>query len=64
MPRMDHTGPEGKGPRTGRRLGRCKKKPAEEPVSSPHELGKGMGMRRRSGGGKGMGRRMKSGEES
>lgn len=24
MPRMDNTGPEGKGPKTGRKLGSCK----------------------------------------
>lgn len=45
MPGFDGTGPEGKGPRTGRRLGRCTGKEEQ------NELEKGMGLRR------GLGRR-------
>lgn len=55
MPKMDKTGPEGQGPATGRGLGKCKQKPTTELAS---ELGKGMGKRRKSGGGKGRGKRL------
>jgi len=58
MPRMNGTGPEGKGSGTGRGLGKCKKTPQEELL---HKLGKGMGLRQKSGGGKGQSKRLKSG---
>ena len=53
---MNGTGPEGKGPDTGRGLGKCKKVPREELLQ---KLGKGMGERRKSGGGEGRGKRLK-----
>jgi len=56
MPKMNGTGPEGKGPKTGRGLGRCKKNSTEELIS---KLGKGEGKRRNSGGGTGAGKRLK-----
>lgn len=55
---MNGTGPEGKGPKTGRGLGKCSKKSPEE-LSS--RLGKGLGKRRHAGNGQGEGRRQKSG---
>ena len=55
---MDGTGPEGKGKQTGRRLGRCAIVPKEEALE---KLGKGMGLRRKSGCGEGLGKRLKSG---
>ena len=58
MPHLNHTGPEGKGPKTGRKLGDCKKKPGEE---SKYELGTGMGKRRKNPSGKGLGKRLRSG---
>jgi len=58
MPQMNGKGPEGKGPETGRGFGKCKKDSSKE---EPSKLGKGLGMRRRSGGGKGQGKRLKSG---
>ena len=58
MPRLNGTGPDGKGPRTGRGLGRCKEKLDKEDKS---KLGKGQGKRRKSGGGKGKGKRLQSG---
>ncbi len=62
MPQMNHTGPEGKGTRTGRGLGSCRK-PAETTADSQEfQLGKGMGLKRKSGGGKGKGRRLQYGE--
>ena len=58
MPRMDGTGPEKKGSQTGRRLGKCRTVTNAEAIE---KLGKGMGLRLKSGGGKGDGRRLKSG---
>ena len=55
MPKMNGSGPYGKGSKSGRGLGICK-------ITGPDEfnekLGKGMGTRRKSGGGKGKGRRL------
>ena len=45
MPRMDHTGPEGRGSGTGRKLGSCSKTKAEENTTT-FSLGKGMSLRR------------------
>ncbi|MFH1239945.1 MAG: DUF5320 domain-containing protein [Candidatus Diapherotrites archaeon] len=42
MPNRDGTGPEGKGPKTGRGLGKCTGKNSEA------KSGPGMGMRRRA----------------
>lgn len=58
MPKLDGTGPEGKGSGTGRKLGKCSKVPDEEKLK---RLGKGMGKKRQSGGDSGMGKRLKSG---
>jgi hypothetical protein len=58
MPRLDGTGPDGKGPGTGRKLGRCSDATSEEKIQ---KLGKGMGRKRNSGGGQGKGKRLKSG---
>jgi len=58
MPKMDGTGPEGKGAGTGRRLGKCKEADKSEDLV---KLGRGLGKRLREGGGSGMGRRTKSG---
>ena len=56
MPRMDGTGPEGKGPKTGRGLGKCNEETSEKSI---RELGKGMGKRRKSGSGVGRGKRLR-----
>jgi len=56
MPQMNGTGPEGKGSKTGRGLGKCNNKPPEDLIQ---KLGTGMGKRRKSGGGEGMGKRRK-----
>jgi len=46
MPNQDGTGPEGKGPRTGRQLGDCKD---AKPVRGLRRgLGRGLGFRRRA----------------
>ncbi|MDO9338916.1 MAG: DUF5320 domain-containing protein [Bacteroidales bacterium] len=58
MPQINGTGPEGKGPKTGRGLGKCKKNSSEGEIN---KLGKGLGKRRKSGGGTGKGKRLKSG---
>lgn len=60
MPKMNGTGPEGKGAGTGRRLGKCKEADISE---DPGKLGRGLGKRLRAGGGPGMGRRTKSGNQ-
>lgn len=56
MPKLNGSGPEGKGPKTGRGLGKCKKTSFEELFE---RLGKGMGKRRKAGGGEGQGKRLK-----
>lgn len=58
MPQINGTGPEGKGPKTGRGLGRCKQNSSED---EKNKLGKGLGKRYKSGGGTGKGKRLKSG---
>ncbi|MBP7678828.1 MAG: DUF5320 domain-containing protein [Bacteroidales bacterium] len=57
MPHLNHTGPEGKGPKTGRKLGLCHKNEIESEAMGT--MGEGMGLRRHSDGGKGKGRRKK-----
>ena len=57
---MNGTGPEGKGSATGRGLGKCKNHDNKEALN---ELGKGMGKRRREGGGAGKGKRLGSGKD-
>ena len=58
MPNLNGTGPAGKGAGTGRKLGKCSEETAEEKLQ---KLGKGMGAKRKAGGGKGKGNRLKSG---
>jgi hypothetical protein len=58
MPQMDGTGPEKKGAKTGRGLGKCEEVTKEEAIK---KLGTGMGLRRKSGGGQGNGKRLRSG---
>ncbi len=60
MPKMDGTGPEGKGAGTGRGLGRCKQSSQKENID---QLGKGMGAKRKAGGGQGKGKRLQSGSK-
>jgi hypothetical protein len=55
MPRMDGTGPEKQGEKTGRKLGRCSNEKGKDIAM----FGKGMGKRRNSGGGIGLGKRLK-----
>ena len=57
MPHMNSTGPEGKGSATGRGMGKCKKTTEEEALQ---KLGKGLGQRRKTGGGAGKGKRLKN----
>ncbi len=59
MPGLDKTGPEGKGSLTGRKLGRCGQASEDEKLE---QLGRGMALRRREGGGRGQGRRLRSGK--
>lgn len=58
MPHLNYKGPEEKGSRTGRKLGKCKDKEKSEYV-----LGEGMGKKRKSTKScKGKGKRIKSGK--
>jgi len=59
MPKLDGTGPDGKGAGTGRKLGKCENLSEEE---KKQRMGKGMGVRRKVGGGKGKGNRSNSGK--
>jgi hypothetical protein len=60
MPQLDGTGPEGKGSQSGRKLGNCSNLSDDEKLKT---LGKGMGKKRKSGGGEGNGKRFKSGKK-
>ena len=62
MPQMNGTGPEGKGPGTGRKLGKCRNKKDEK--EGLNSLGHGMGKRRKAGGGTGKGQRLQGGKRS
>jgi hypothetical protein len=53
MPRMDGTGPSGKGPGTGRRMGRCKKNLNDNNIPG---RGRSQGKLRKTGAGKGRGK--------
>ncbi len=57
MPNLDKTGPEGKGPRTGRKLGFGQNSGNQKLLE---KLGTGLGLRRKSGGGKGRGKRLRT----
>ncbi len=59
MPNLNGTGPEGEGSQTGRKLGNCSKLSDKEKLQ---KMGKGMGKRRKSGGGEGRSKRLKSGK--
>jgi len=56
MPHLNHTGPEGKGSKTGRGLGKCSK----NGEADLEKMGKGKGLKRKSEGGTGRGGRLKS----
>jgi len=60
MPGLNHTGPEGHGPRTGRALGRCRRPQQKAGEFGTFELGKGMGKKRQTGGGTGLSERKKT----
>ncbi|MGC8865212.1 MAG: DUF5320 domain-containing protein [Bacteroidales bacterium] len=56
MPKLDGTGPDGKGILTGRGLGRCSETSHEEKLQ---KLGEGRGLRRKAGEGNGKGKRLR-----
>jgi len=68
MPGLNHRGPEGEGPRTGRGLGNCGK-PAESQANTKTTSkdtfqpgqGRGMGRRKPAGRGRGLGRGLRNG---
>ena len=57
MPKLNGKGPQGEGPGTGRKLGKCSNTDDEEKLKT---LGKGLGKKHNSGGGEGKGKRLKS----
>lgn len=59
MPKMDGTGPEGKGSRSGRKLGECADLTDTEKIA---KLGTGLCKKRKEGCGEGHGKRLRSGE--
>jgi len=59
MPNLDGKGPEGTGSKKGRKLGQCTSADQENQLE---KLGKGLGLRKKSGGGTGRGKRLKSGK--
>lgn len=61
MPKLDGTGPEGKGSISGRKLGNCNTKLTDE--EKKKNLGVGMGKRRNEGGGDGKKKRLKGGSQ-
>ncbi len=63
MAHLDHKGPEGKGPKTGRKLGLCKKEPNEK---NEYGLGNGMCKHRKNPAqiNKGKGKRLQAGKLS
>jgi hypothetical protein len=62
MPKLDGTGPEGKGSASGRKLGNCNTELSEE--EKINHLGVGMGKRRKEGGGDGHKKRLKGGNQN
>jgi hypothetical protein len=60
MPQLDGTGPERKGNKTGRGLGKCQETDSEDKL---RKLGKGMGKRRKKGGGQGKAKRLMEGKQ-
>lgn len=66
MPRLDQTGPQGKGPNTGRGLGKCTGKVKSDSDNTDHleVMGQGNRRRMRMGGRKGAGNRFRGGKDS
>jgi hypothetical protein len=60
MPKMDGTGPEGKGSGTGRKLGNCR---TGNDAAALSQLGVGLGKRRKAGGGEGQKKRKQEGNQ-
>ncbi len=58
MSRLNGNGPDDTKSKTGRGLGRCSNADLEKMIT---KLGKGMGLRKKQGGGKGQGKRLQSG---
>ena len=61
MPKLDGTGPDGKGKGTGRGLGQCSNASEEDKLA---KLGKGMGKKRNSCTEEGRGKRLNAGKNN
>ncbi|MFW5977576.1 MAG: DUF5320 domain-containing protein [Candidatus Nanoarchaeia archaeon] len=57
MPNKDRTGPQGKGPRTGRQMGDCAKKDETAQETADEDFSFGRGRNRRPRANRGCGRR-------
>jgi hypothetical protein len=62
MAHLNHLGPEEKGPKTGRMLGKCHASEEELRKTELFDLGKGMGKKRRKGCNANTGTRSKASE--
>lgn len=63
MAHLNHKGPEDKGPKTGRMLGKCHKTDKEKQIiSKKYNLGKGMGRKKRKVCAEGKGNRLRASE--
>ncbi|MDD3568492.1 MAG: DUF5320 domain-containing protein [Bacteroidales bacterium] len=60
MPKLDGTGPDGQGAKSGRRLGECSSLDDAEKLA---KLGNGMGKKRKAGCGEGQGKRLRTDEK-
>lgn len=61
MPKLDGTGPEGKGSTSGRKLGNCTSELSI--IQKLKKMGIGLGKRRKEGGGDGLKKRLQSGKQ-
>lgn len=62
MAHLNHKGPEEKGPKTGRMLGKCRKTDEEQEQTQHYELGKGLGRHHKNSCTKGRGSRNQAGD--
>ncbi|MDF1546983.1 MAG: hypothetical protein P1P88_04130 [Bacteroidales bacterium] len=62
MAHLNHMGPDEKGPKTGRKLGRCKLNAEELLQKNNHQIGEGLGRKKKDKDCKESGKRLKAGK--
>jgi len=62
MAHLNHNGPEEKGPRTGRGLGKCRSNNTDVEHKSEYQLGKGLGRNKKNNECQEHGKRLKAGK--